>query len=91
MKDIDPADTIAYLNSIADFYDDPNNEGKMPPPAPTVEIQMDAAAAAAKCVALIFDYQSNGSISSTEPSGQARLKAAAFIDEIRNRMDGGDQ
>lgn len=70
------ADT--YLQSLIEFYDDPDCMAKEPPRPPSFEVAMDVAAACAGAIASILEYQSTGLV---EPSAKSKLAAADILDK----------
>ena len=72
------SETEAYLQSLVDFYDDPDCMAKEPPRPPSFEVAMDVAASCAGAIATILECQSTGRI---EPSEKSRLAAADMLDK----------
>lgn len=88
MKDANP-ETEAYAREVVRFYEDPDNDGKPPPRAPSPDVAFEYAAATARCLAIILDANRLGLplASPLKPTPESTLQAAELIDEAADCLE----
>jgi len=78
-------ETLAYLDQVLAFYEDPANADKDPseaPEPPNRRVALDVAAGSAKTMAVLLQYMATGAVS-LDPDIEFRLAASERIDEYR--------